>query len=62
MLDFVATFSDDPGLRTTAKSLRMVFPLYNEEVHLVARQGVDLADLKDKRVAIGAPNSGTLLT
>ena len=62
VLDFVATFSDDPGLRTTAKSLRMVFPLYNEEVHLVARQGVDLADLKDKRVAIGAPNSGTLLT
>src|SRR5918993_2577387 len=41
VLDFVATFSDDPGLRTTARSMRMVFPLYNEEVHLVARQGID---------------------
>jgi uncharacterized protein len=63
VLDFVATFSDDPELRTTARLLRMVFPLYNEEVHLVAREGVDsLADLSGKRVAIGAPNSGTLLT
>ena len=63
LLDFVATFSDDPGLRTTARLLRMVFPLYEEEVHLVAREGIDsLTDLGGKRVAIGAPNSGTLLT
>src|SRR5918993_3195951 len=63
VLDFVATFSDDPELRATARLLRMVFPLYDEEVHLVAREGIDsLADLADKRVAIGASNSGTLLT
>jgi TRAP transporter TAXI family solute receptor len=63
VLDFIATFSDDPDLHTTAKLLRMVFPLYNEEVHLVARQGVEsLADLEDRRVAVGASNSGTLLT
>jgi TRAP transporter TAXI family solute receptor len=63
VLDFIATFSDDPELRTTARLLRMIYPLYDEEVHLAARQGVDsLADLSGKRIAVGAPNSGTLLT
>jgi uncharacterized protein len=63
VLDFVAAFSDDPELRKTAQQLRMVFPLYNEEVHLLAREGINsLADLQGRRVAIGAPNSGTLLT
>jgi hypothetical protein len=63
VLDFVASFSDDPELRNTATRLRMIYPLYNEEVHLAAREGIEsLADLTGKRVAIGAPNSGTLLT
>lgn len=63
VLDFVASFSDDPDLRYTASKLRMVFPLYNEEVHILARPGVGtLADLHGRRVAVGAPNSGTLLT
>ena len=63
VLDFIASFSDDQELRSTAALMRMVFPLYAEEVHLLARpEIVTLADLAGKRVAIGAPNSGTLLT
>lgn len=63
VLDFVATFADDEDLRRTAAAMRMVFPLYSEEVHLLARPGIgSLADLNGKRVAVGAPTSGTLLT
>jgi uncharacterized protein len=63
VLDFVASFADDPELRKTKSMMRMVFPLYNEEVHILARPGIKtLADLNDKPVAVGAPNSGTLLT
>lgn len=41
----------------------MVFPLYNEEIHLVGRSGVKkFADLQGKRVAIGQEGSGTYLT
>src|SRR4051812_50187065 len=63
VLDFIASFSEDQELRSTAAWMRMVFPLYAEEVHLLARpEIVKLADLAGKRVAIGAPNSGTLVT
>jgi uncharacterized protein len=63
VLDFIASFSEDQELRSTAARMRMVFPLYAEEVHLLARpEIVKLADLAGKRVAIGAPNSGTLVT
>jgi TRAP transporter TAXI family solute receptor len=41
----------------------MVFPLYNEEVHLLGRRGImDFDDLADRRVAIGREGSGTYLT
>jgi TRAP transporter TAXI family solute receptor len=63
VLDFIATFADDKDLKRTAAGMRMVFPLYTEEVHLLARPGIgSLMDLQGKRVAVGAPNSGTLLT
>jgi TRAP transporter TAXI family solute receptor len=63
VLDFVASFSDDPELRQTKNMMRMVFPLYNEEVHVLAGSGIKtLADLGGRPVAIGAPDSGTLLT
>ncbi len=63
VLDFVASFADDPELRDTASLMRMVFPLYTEEVHVLAGPGIgSLTDLTGKRVAVGAPNSGTLLT
>src|SRR5918998_1470597 len=63
VLDFVASFSDDPELRRRKTMMRMVFPLYNEEVHVLARPGIEtLADLDGRPVAVGAPDSGTLLT
>jgi TRAP-type uncharacterized transport system substrate-binding protein len=36
VLAFVARVQTDPGLKRIAKKTRMVFPLYNEEVHVLA--------------------------
>ena len=48
------------------KKLRVIRPLYNEEIHIIARANDDtinsFTDLKDKRLAIGKPKSGTALT
>ena len=62
-LDFLATFRDDPELRRRAELLQVVAPLHAEEVHVLARPGIaTFADLRGKRVAVGAPDSGTLVT
>ena len=62
-LDFLATFRDDPELRRRAELLQVAAPLHPEEVHVLARPGIaTLADLRGKRVAVGAPDSGTLVT
>src|SRR5260370_2302971 len=43
--------------------MRMVFPTYNEEVHVLGRRGIgDCDDIAGKRVAIGRDGSGTYLT
>ncbi len=63
VLAFVAKVQSDPVLSRIAKKTRMVFPLYNEEVHLLGKQGIrDFDDLTGKRVAIGRDGSGTYLT
>jgi TRAP transporter TAXI family solute receptor len=63
VLAFVARVHTDPVLKRIAKKIRMVFPLYNEEVHLLARREIsDFDDLTDRRVAIGREGSGTYLT
>ena len=63
VLAFVARVETDPVLKQIAKKIKMVFPLYNEEVHLLARRGIGSFDgLADKRVAIGREGSGTYLT
>jgi TRAP transporter TAXI family solute receptor len=63
VLAFVARVQTDPVLRTIAKKTRMVFPLYNEEVHLLGRREITSFDaLADRRVAIGREGSGTYLT
>lgn len=63
VLAFVARVQTDPTLQRIAKKTKMVFPLYNEEVHVLARQGIEqFEDLADKRVAIGRDGSGTYLT
>jgi len=63
VLAFVARVQTDQTLQRIAKKIKMVFPLYNEEVHLLARKGIGaFDDLAGKRVAIGREGSGTYLT
>ena len=63
VLAFVSRIQSDPVLKRIATKTRMVFPLYNEEVHLVGRREIkDFDGLADRRVAIGEEGSGTYLT
>lgn len=64
VLEYFRTFADDdPALARTGRGIRIAFPLYQSEVHLLAREGIDtLADLGGQRVVTGAPDSGTALT
>ncbi len=46
-----------------ASAMRVVLPLYTEEVHLVASKGITrFSDLQGKRVAVGEEGSGTAIT
>jgi hypothetical protein len=63
VLEFVASLPSNPALAQIADKTRMVFPLYNEEVHVLGRRGIgDFEDLAGKRVAIGQVGSGIYLT
>ena len=65
VLAFVLRLQSDPVLTRIAKKTKMVFPLYNEEVHILGRRGIGIADFDDlagKRVAVGRDGSGTYLT
>ncbi len=63
VLAFVARVQTDPVLKRIARKIRLVFPLYNEEVHLLGRREIqDFDDLTDRRVAIGREGSGNYLT
>ena len=63
VLAFVSRLQSDPVLKRIAKKTKMIFPLYNEEIHLLGRQDLrDFDDLSNKRVAVGKEGSGTYLT
>ncbi len=63
VLAFVSRVQTDPVLKRIAKKTKMVFPLYNEEIHLLGQKRLsDFDDLEGKRVAIGKEGSGTYLT
>jgi TRAP transporter TAXI family solute receptor len=63
VLAFVSRLQSDPTLKRIANKTKMIFPLYNEEVHLLGRSDLaDFDDLAGKRVAIGKEGSGTYLT
>jgi len=63
VLAFVARLQNDPVLTRIAKKTKMVFPLYNEEVHLLGRRGIaEFDELAGRRVAVGREGSGTYLT
>ncbi len=62
VLGFLKT-SSDANMRRISSRLRLVFPFYNEEVHLFARKSVQrLSDLNGKRVVVGTKGSGNWLT
>ncbi len=63
VLAFISRVESNPTLQRIAKKTKMVFPLYNEEIHLLGRRDIQsFDDLADKRVAIGREGSGTYLT
>ena len=63
VLAFVSRVQSDPVLKRIASKTRMIFPLYNEEVHLLGRREImDFDDLTGRKVAIGEEGSGTYLT
>lgn len=64
VLEYLKTYeANDPEIQQAVKGVRIMFPLYNEEVHLIARKEIASArDLAGKKVAIGEKDSGTFLT
>lgn len=63
--DVVDYLTKNPGKvnRSVLRNLRLVFPLYDEEVHLLARKEItSIRDLEDKQVAVGKLGSGTYIT
>ena len=64
VLEYLNTFAaQDSELARAVQGVRIAFPLYNEEVHVLARRDIaSLQDLAGKRVSIGVENSGTFLT
>ena len=63
VLAFVGELPSNTALTHIARSIRVVFPLYDEEVHVIGRQEIRSFDqLAGKRVAVGQEGSGTYLT
>lgn len=55
--------SNDPNLVKVANRLRMVFPLYNEEVHVFANKRIQkLSDLHGGTVSVGNAGGGSWMT
>ncbi len=56
-------FSGDADNKKLADRLRLMAPLYKEEVHIFAKKSIQsLADLDGKRVAVGNEGGGSWLT
>jgi len=63
VLAFVSQVETNPALKRIAQKTRMVFPLYNEEIHLLGKKDIiDFDYLAGKKVAVGKEGSGTYLT
>jgi len=62
VLGFLSRSKSPESIRM-ASNLRMIFPFYNEEVHVLARKDIkSFADLAGRKVAIGEDGSGNMLT
>jgi uncharacterized protein len=63
VLAFISRSQANQTLKQIAKKTKLVFPLYNEEVHLLGRSDINsFGDLTGRKVAIGEEGSGTYLT
>ena len=64
VLEYLQTYSaQDPDIQRAIAGVRIAFPLYNEEVHILAKRDIESTDdLAGKRVAVGVEDSGTFLT
>jgi TRAP transporter TAXI family solute receptor len=64
VLEYLKTFeANDAEIQDAVRGVRIMFPLYNEEVHVLARSGLSgIRDLEGQKVAIGVKDSGTFLT
>jgi len=64
VLEYLKTFeADDPEVQQAVRGVRIMFPLYNEEIHVLARTDIkDMEGLAGKKVAVGVKDSGTFLT
>ncbi|MFV0359823.1 TAXI family TRAP transporter solute-binding subunit [Tropicimonas sp.] len=64
VLEYLRTYAaDDPAIARAIFGVRIAFPLYNEELHILAKKEIaSIEDLAGRRVAIGDPDSGTFLT
>ncbi len=55
--------SSNPNTQKVADRLSLVFPFYEEEVHILANKSINgLRDLQGKRVVVGKQGSGNMLT
>lgn len=55
--------SNNPDTQNLSEHLRMVLPLYEEEVHVLTRRNIKRwEDLRDKRIVVGEEGSGNMLT
>lgn len=55
--------SQNEDTKRFAERIRMVMPLYQEEVHILANRSItQFTDLKGKRVVVGEEGSGNMLT
>jgi TRAP transporter TAXI family solute receptor len=64
VLEYLKTFeANDAEIQQAVRGVRIMFPLYNEEVHVLARTDIkSMADLSGRKVAVGVKDSGTYLT
>lgn len=64
VLEYLKTFeANDPEVQKAVKGVRIMFPLYNEEIHVLARKDIaGMKDLAGKKIAVGKKDSGTFLT
>lgn len=63
VLGFVSKVKSDPRLDLIAGRIKWVLPLFDQEVHVIAKTNIHrFSDLDGLRVAIGPVESGTYLT